>query len=291
MFTWICPQCGREVPPAYTECPDCTGKNADTAPPQAAVPQATGPAPLQSAAAEPAPPAATTATRRRPLWSTATAAPPERGGFATHAQPVATAPPPPPVMHTAPQAPPPEPPPPAEPAFAPAFSAVVVPPARKRGLPTWLLTVLFAAGFVGIVFGVYKLVNRAPAAPAAAVESPAAKPGAPVNPIQRFVEIAGVRFVEDPKHKDQTIVRFLLVNHSDADLTGVGGNVTLWGSTRHSEEDAEGSFTFNTDLKSNESKELTEPLNTKKKIYELPDWQNLTADLQVTSPAAGSPAQ
>lgn len=26
MFTWICPQCGREVPPAYTECPDCVAK-------------------------------------------------------------------------------------------------------------------------------------------------------------------------------------------------------------------------------------------------------------------------
>src|SRR5512132_3921268 len=23
MFTWICPQCGREVPPSYNECPDC----------------------------------------------------------------------------------------------------------------------------------------------------------------------------------------------------------------------------------------------------------------------------
>lgn len=24
MFTWICPRCGRECPPAYTECPDCS---------------------------------------------------------------------------------------------------------------------------------------------------------------------------------------------------------------------------------------------------------------------------
>lgn len=23
MFTWICPECGREVPPHFTECPDC----------------------------------------------------------------------------------------------------------------------------------------------------------------------------------------------------------------------------------------------------------------------------
>ena len=28
MFTWICPQCGREVPPAYNDCPDCSKKAA-----------------------------------------------------------------------------------------------------------------------------------------------------------------------------------------------------------------------------------------------------------------------
>ena len=27
MFTWICPQCGREVPPAYNDCPDCSKKS------------------------------------------------------------------------------------------------------------------------------------------------------------------------------------------------------------------------------------------------------------------------
>src|SRR6266571_4825119 len=29
MFTWICPQCGREVPPAYSDCPDCSKKAAE----------------------------------------------------------------------------------------------------------------------------------------------------------------------------------------------------------------------------------------------------------------------
>jgi len=37
-------------------------------------------------------------------------------------------------------------------------------------------------------------------------------------------------------------------------------------------------------LKPGESKELTAPLNTKKKIYELPDWQNVTTDVQITAP-------
>src|SRR5260370_8122948 len=26
MFTWICPTCGREVPPSYDKCPDCAAK-------------------------------------------------------------------------------------------------------------------------------------------------------------------------------------------------------------------------------------------------------------------------
>lgn len=159
------------------------------------------------------------------------------------------------------------------------------PPVARRSLPTWLLTLIFALAFVGVVFGIYKLVNRTPTKPSAVVENPAAKPGAPANPIQRYVEISGVRFLEDPKHKEQTLVKFVMTNHSDAEFTGLAGNVTIWGSTRRSEEDAEGSFSFQTDLKSGESKELTAPLTTKKKIYELPDWQNVTTDVQITAPA------
>jgi hypothetical protein len=25
MFTWVCPKCGREIPPSYSECPTCAG--------------------------------------------------------------------------------------------------------------------------------------------------------------------------------------------------------------------------------------------------------------------------
>src|SRR5206468_71643 len=111
-----------------------------------------------------------------------------------------------------------------------------------------------------------------------------AKPGAKTNPFQKYIEISGVRFVEDAKKKPE--VRFVVTNHSGADIPGLGGNVTVWGRTRASEEDAAGTFTFSSDLKGYESKEMSAPLTTKLKIYELPDWQNVSTDIQITSPAS-----
>jgi hypothetical protein len=164
------------------------------------------------------------------------------------------------------------------------------PPKRGLNLPVWLLTAIFAVGIGGIVVGIYALLQTSRSqtgsgpAPTAAVESPAAKPGAKVNAIQKYIEVSGVRFVQDAKKKTQA--RFVLINHSEATIDGLAGNVTIWGRTKKSEEDAQGSFTFNTNIGPFESKELTVPMNTKLKIYELPDWQNITADVQITSPGA-----
>jgi len=167
-------------------------------------------------------------------------------------------------------------------------SYYAAPPAR-RAVPNWLLTVLFALATVGVIAAILWTVgyfkSRPETKPSAAVESPAAKPGASTNPYQKFIEISGVRFSEDPKHKDKTLVTFMVTNHSQADIAGLSGNVTIWGATRKSEEDAEGTFTFTTDIHPFESKEITAPLDTKLKIYEMPDWQNVTTDLQVIAPA------
>jgi hypothetical protein len=76
------------------------------------------------------------------------------------------------------------------------------------------------------------------------------------------------------------------VNHSEADISGLAGNVTIWGRTQKSEEDAQGTFSFSTNLGPFEAKELTAPINTKLRIYELPDWQNVTTDVQITAPAS-----
>jgi hypothetical protein len=154
-------------------------------------------------------------------------------------------------------------------------------------MPTWLMAGLFALAFVVAGAGTYWLVgylraaNRADAS-AEALENVPAKSAAAPNPLQRFVEITGVRFVT--AGKDGISARFVLVNHSEAALTGLGGTVNLWGRTQKSEEDAEGSFTFSTDIPALASKELTVPLNTKLKIYELADWQNLSTDVRITAP-------
>jgi len=249
MFTWICPQCGREVPPAYTECPDCAARNA----PAGAPPVPPGPEP--------------------PLQE------PRAAMLAAHAS---TAPP---VL--------PQPQEPAPAAVPPSYHAA---PPVSHGLPTWLMTIVFALAFGGLAAGVFWSINyvrsRPVAKPTAVVENPAAKSGAATNPLQRYIEISGVRFVDDPKNKNKTLVKFLIVNHSPADIQGLKGNVTVWGSTTRSEEDAQGTFTFEADLKAYEARELTDPLTTKKEIYELADWQNLTTDVQITAPASGdSPAR
>ena len=270
MFTWICPQCGKEVPPAYTDCPNCAEKAAQAA---------------QQAAQAPAPPAA------QPEPSPAYVPPPP------FQQPAPQYQPPPPPQYQAPpyqapqyppQAPPPPPYnyPPQQPPYAqqpPPGYWMPQPP--KRGLPTWLLTVLVAAGTALVIFGAIWLFSaHSDSKPSTAVENPAAKPGSATNPIQRNIEISGVRFDVDPRNKSKIIVKFVVTNHSGMDLSGLAGNVTLWGSTRKSDEDAQGSFSFATNLRPFESKDLEAPLTTKFKIYEMPDWQAVNPDVQITAP-------
>ncbi|MEO8369254.1 MAG: hypothetical protein ABI806_08645 [Candidatus Solibacter sp.] len=267
MFTWICPQCGREVPPAYNDCPDCAKKT---------------PPPGDPAQAQSAPPA-----YPPPPEELAPQPPnhPPQAGPQHYAQPSQAPPPPPPYQQPPPQyyqQPPQQPPPPPQPQYYQA------PQPTGLRLPVWLMTILCALAIGGVVFGILWAVstNRGSAgngpAPIASVENPTAKPGVKTNQLQKYIEVSGVRFVLDAKKK--VAAKFVIVNHSEADINGLGGNVTIWGRTQKSEEDAQGTFTFTTNLGPYESKELSVPLTTKRKIYELADWQNITTDVQITAP-------
>src|ERR1022692_1882936 len=252
MFTWICPQCGREVPPSYEACPDCAAREKSSGQPAQTAAQPPPPGPQ-------GPP---------PAPSTPPAYPPPPGA----PLPPARNPAPPPAY--------------APPAVAPLPPAQYAAPPPYAGLPTWLLTLLFAFAFLGVGAGVYFVVHYfrggTQAASTPAESTPAKGPAKP-NPLQKYVEISGIRFVETPKHG--TEARFVVVNHSGADITDLAGTVNIWGRTAKSEEEAAGTFSFKmASLKPYESKEAVAPLSTKLKPYELPDWQNVSAEVQITSP-------
>jgi len=270
MFSWICPQCGREVPPSYTECPDCAAKGkvppspaAEPAQPPADAPPVPQPGPPPPYVTQP-PQQAPYPAQYGPPQPQYAPQPPQYPQYAATAQY------PQPQYQQPPQYPPPQ--------YAP-------PRPRAGGLPTWLLTVIFAVAFVGLGFGVYWLVGSShggsqAAAPAA--ESPAAKAGTTTSAVQKFVEISGIRFAEDAKKR--IMVKFTVTNHSDADLSGLAGNVTVAARTQNAEKAAVGTFSFSADVPPEASKEVSAPLTTKLKMYELPDWQNVTTDVRITAP-------
>ncbi len=208
MFTWICPKCGMEVPPSYSECPNCAADEKEAA--------------AEQKAAAPAVP-------------------------------------------------------------APVASAPARPPANAVSVPWWFLVVLFAIAFVGVGYGVvtWQQHRQQPAPAAAAQPAPIqAVPAGPVlqtDPLFKNVEITGLRLTEDPEKK--VYIQFLLVNHSETDLGDLAGNVRLTRSAGKADEQPVGTFAFKTKLGPYESKDLKEPLETKLRVYELPDWQFLRAEI------------
>jgi hypothetical protein len=281
MFSWICPRCGRENRPSDTECPNCKDLDAQA---QAAAPPPFDaretvdiPPPQRPPERPPAPPQAYT---QAPAY-----APPP-----VYAQPPQQAPPP--YTHETPRyAPPPPPPPPRDPLRAPLqhpeSRRYAEAPPRRSGLPTWLLIILFAFAFIGLgaaVFYGYQRFQKGGGAGFTGGETPANAPKPKgTSSLQKYIEVVGIRVTTDAKKKPEA--RFVVVNHAGTELNDLTASVTLWASTSRSEEDSVGTFTFKLpSISPNEAKEITTPLKTKLKIYEMPDWQNVTAEVQITSP-------
>jgi len=157
-------------------------------------------------------------------------------------------------------------------------------------MPPWLMAVLSAAGFIvvalGLFWGIKYFSEPGQAAPpTVAMEKPA--PSAAVrgktHPLQKYIEIVGLRLTEE--NNKNAKARFVVVNHSGAEIADLAAQVTL--STRSAKpgDDPIGSFSFKVaSLGPYESKALTSAVNTKLRVYELPDWQFLTQDIQITSP-------
>ncbi len=144
-----------------------------------------------------------------------------------------------------------------------------------------MLSLLFAA--VLIIIGLTVIVVRnssrsAPPPPAAAapLENPSAGTAAAANPALRNLELSGLRLTEDNDRK--AFVQVVAINHSQADLGEITVKVSLKAVARQTQEPV-GTFSFKTTLGPYEAKDVKAPIETKLRVYELPDWQFLRAEI------------
>lgn len=103
------------------------------------------------------------------------------------------------------------------------------------------------------------------------------------NPVAKFVELVGFRINE--KSAGHLEIQFGVVNHSEADLGDLKMTVNL-GTTAAKPGDPP-LITFDAmvpKLGPSELKNVTVEVPTKMRVYELPDWQFLKADFQITEP-------
>ncbi|WP_180538204.1 zinc finger Ran-binding domain-containing protein [Nevskia soli] len=159
--------------------------------------------------------------------------------------------------------------------------------AARGGVPTLLLTILSFLAIVGIGFGIYYGItwwNGRKQATSTGLDPAANVARTKVtNPIQKYVEVVGIRLTEGPKKKPEA--RFVVVNHSQNSFDNLSATVTVYASTQRSDEDSAGTFRFKLEsLGPYESRDMSVPFDTKLKPYEFPDWQNVNPDVEITSP-------
>lgn len=105
------------------------------------------------------------------------------------------------------------------------------------------------------------------------------------NPLDKYLELSGFRLAESGAGKLKVI--FAATNHSTADLGDLTVKVRLVPSTfKQGDEPITEFETKIPGLGPQETKDVTATATTKLRLYELPDWQFLRADFDITSPAA-----
>ena len=104
------------------------------------------------------------------------------------------------------------------------------------------------------------------------------------NPLGKYLELSGYRLGEGGTGK--LSVKFVVVNHSDADIGDLGLHVKLFTTADKPEDPAFVEFDAKVpSLGPKEVKDVDASASTKLKVYEIPDWQFIRAEVQITSPA------
>jgi hypothetical protein len=103
------------------------------------------------------------------------------------------------------------------------------------------------------------------------------------NPYAKYIELVAFRIIE--KSPGKLEIRFGVVNHSEADIGDLKVNVNL--GTIAAKPGEPPLITFPAKVSSlgpSDMKSVTVEVPTKLRVYELPDWQFLKVDFQITEP-------
>jgi hypothetical protein len=104
------------------------------------------------------------------------------------------------------------------------------------------------------------------------------------NPLAKYLEIAGFRVSEGGAGK--LAVKFAVINHSEADIGDLTMKLKLTTTAAKPEDPPIAEFDAKVPaLGPLEVKDASGTATTKLRVYELPDWQFLKADAEITSPA------
>jgi hypothetical protein len=155
---------------------------------------------------------------------------------------------------------------------------------KTHHVPNWAITLVVAIALISLGLSLY-LLTRPSSPPAQSTEQAAAALSTGKrHPLSKQIEVTGIRINEDAAQKAQ--VEFLVVNHSGADIADLGGTITLRPKGANPEHAPLASFEFKIpSIGPYQSKELKTTVRSNMRAYELPDWQFLQADLEITSPA------
>lgn len=103
------------------------------------------------------------------------------------------------------------------------------------------------------------------------------------NPVAKYIELVGLRMTEtSPGH---LVAQFGVVNHSEADVGDLKMTVNLGTSNAKAGDPPLITFPAQVPhLGPSELRDVKVEVPTKLRVYELPDWQFLKADFEITEP-------
>ena len=156
---------------------------------------------------------------------------------------------------------------------------------RKRLIPAWaavamILGTVMVAGFNSV----FSIVPRSGAEEKAT--SALARAAAPVpasgtsNSLSKAIEVTGIRIQVNPAKKSE--IQFLVVNHTPERFSGVTVFVTLHAANAAPGQPPLGKFQFAApNLGPYQSKEMSSAIERINRPFDLPDWQDLRADVEI----------